>query len=77
MVHVSCEDYRAAATIHLVHDVADLERSKLLDAGHFLAEERPEEIAQELLCFSKARRYLQISEPLLTHPTLGRLHEVA
>ena len=26
MIHASCSDYRAAATIDLVHDAADLER---------------------------------------------------
>jgi haloacetate dehalogenase len=84
-VHASCEDYRAAATIDLVHDEADLDRKvgcpllalwggngameKLYDvsgvwrgyavdvrgrrveAGHFLAEEGPEETAKELLSF--------------------------
>jgi haloacetate dehalogenase len=88
-IHASCEDYRAAASIDLVHDEADLDegrkvecpllalwggrgvmeriydvvavwreyaddvRGKPLDAGHFLAEERPEETAQEL------RRFLE------------------
>jgi haloacetate dehalogenase len=83
-IHASCEDYRAAASIDLVHDEADLDegrkvkspllalwggrgvmeriydveavwreyandvRGKPIDAGHFLAEERPEETAQEL-----------------------------
>lgn len=84
-IHASCEDYRAAATIDLVHDEEDrgrkLEcpllllwgargamhglydveavwreyaedvRGKPLDAGHYLAEERPEETARELLAF--------------------------
>ncbi len=84
-IHASCEDYRAAATIDLAHDRADLERridcpvlalwgsrgridawfdvletwrerarevsGRALDAGHFLAEERPEEVAQALLAF--------------------------
>jgi haloacetate dehalogenase len=86
-IHASCEDYRAAASIDLVHDEADLDegrkvecpllalwggrgvmeriydvvavwreyaddvRGKPLDAGHFLAEERPEETAQELRDF--------------------------
>ena len=27
MIHASCEDYRAAATIDLAHDEADLDRS--------------------------------------------------
>lgn len=84
-IHASCEDYRAAATIDLVHDeedrgrklkcplfllwgargamhglydveavwreYADDVRGKPLDAGHYLAEERPEETARELLAF--------------------------
>ena len=86
-IHASCEDYRASASIDLVHDEADLEegrkvkcpllalwggrgvmepiynveavwreyandvRGKPLDAGHFLAEERPAETAQELANF--------------------------
>ena len=84
-IHASCEDYRAAASIDLVHDESDWEkgrkvacpllalwggrgvmerlyevrevwrgyadevRGKPLDAGHFLAEERPEETARELM----------------------------
>lgn len=86
VIHASCEDYRAAASIDLVHDEADLERriqcpvlalwgrrgvmerhfdvlatwrekaagpvsGRALDCGHFLAEERPEETANELLAF--------------------------
>jgi len=87
MIHASCEDYRAAASIDLVHDEADLDegrkvecpllalwggrgvmektydveavwreyasdvKGKPLDAGHFLAEERPEETTQELRNF--------------------------
>ena len=86
-IHASCEDYRASASIDVVHDEADLVegrkiecpllalwggrgvmeriydveavwreyatnvRGKALDAGHFLAEERPEETAQELANF--------------------------
>jgi haloacetate dehalogenase len=86
-IHASCEDYRAAASIDLIHDEADAEegrkvecpllalwgaagvmerlydveevwreyardvRGKPVDAGHFLAEERPEETARELLAF--------------------------
>jgi haloacetate dehalogenase len=76
-IHASCEDYRAAATIDLVHDEADLEiklampllvlwrqkgamqrnydvlaawrerasdiRGQVLDCGHYLAEERPDD----------------------------------
>ena len=88
-IHASCEDYRAAASIDLVHDEAYLDegrkvecplltlwggrgvmektydveavwreyandvRGKPLDAGHFLAEERPAETADELRNFLK------------------------
>jgi haloacetate dehalogenase len=86
VIHASCEDYRAAASIDLAHDEADLERrircpllalwgerglmerhfdvlatwrekatapvsGRALDCGHFLAEERPQETARELLAF--------------------------
>jgi haloacetate dehalogenase len=87
VIHASCEDYRAAATIDLEHDQADLseraiacplfvlwgkhglmerhfdvldtwrERAsgpvsgRAVDCGHFLAEERPEETAGELIAF--------------------------
>jgi haloacetate dehalogenase len=85
VIHASCEDYRAAASIDLVHDEADRDRKvtcpllalwgehgvphthhdvlevwrtyaddprgRVLPAGHFLAEERPDETAQELLAF--------------------------
>jgi haloacetate dehalogenase len=86
VIHASCEDYRAAASIDLDHDEADLDRriqcpvlalwgkrglmerhfdvlatwrakttgsvsGRALDCGHFLAEERPEETAAELLGF--------------------------
>jgi haloacetate dehalogenase len=86
-IHASCEDYRAAASIDLVHDEADCEvgrkvecpllalwggrgvmertydveavwreyaldvRGRPSDAGHFLAEERPDETVQELRDF--------------------------
>ena len=86
-IHASCEDYRAAASIDLVHDAADRDearkltcplltlwgglgvmerlydvqevwrgyandvRGKPIDAGHFLAEEKPEETARELARF--------------------------
>jgi haloacetate dehalogenase len=85
-IHASCEDYRAAASIDLAHDEADLDHrircpllvlwggrglmerhfdvlatwrekaagpltGRALDCGHFLAEERPEETASELLAF--------------------------
>ena len=86
-VHASCEDYRAAASIDLVHDQADWDegrkvecpllalwggrgvmerlydvedvwsgyasdvRGGSLEAGHYLAEERPEETAWELTRF--------------------------
>jgi len=84
-IHASCEDYRAAASIDLVHDRADRGRKlkcplfllwgaraamhdlydvaevwrdyaeevhgKPLNAGHYLAEERPHETARELAAF--------------------------
>lgn len=84
-IHASCEDYRAAASIDLVHDEADAGRrvecpvlllwggrgalarlydvpqawsgyarhvtGRALDTGHFVAEERPDETAGELLAF--------------------------
>ena len=87
MIHASCEDYRAAASIDLVHDRADREAGRkvrcpllalwgehgvieacfhpmdewrrvaedvggrALPAGHYLAEEIPELVAQELESF--------------------------
>jgi len=83
-IHATCEDYRAGATIDLVHDQADANEpvqcpalvlwsasgigaaydvpaiwgeqarelsGRPLDCGHFIAEERPEETAAELLAF--------------------------
>ena len=86
-VHASCEDYRAAASIDLVHDEADWDEGRKVEcpllalwggrgvmerlydvkdvwslyasdvrggplaAGHYLAEERPEETAWELTRF--------------------------
>jgi haloacetate dehalogenase len=84
-IHAMCEDYRAAATIDLAHDEADLDQrircpllalwgerglmhrhfdvaatwreradnvtGRALECGHYLAEERPEETARELLAF--------------------------
>jgi haloacetate dehalogenase len=88
-IHASCEDYRAAASIDLVHDEADAAegrkvgcpllalwgaagvmerlydvegvwrkyahdvRGRPLDAGHFLAEERPAQTTRELSSFLK------------------------
>ncbi|MBA2713531.1 MAG: alpha/beta hydrolase [Rubrobacteraceae bacterium] len=89
-VHASCEDYRAAASIDLVHDEEDRDegrkvecpllalwggrgvmertydvdevwgeyaddvRGKPMDAGHFLADERPKETVRELRNFLKS-----------------------
>jgi haloacetate dehalogenase len=83
-IRAGCEDYRAGATIDLVHDEADAGRKlscpllilwsapglgssydvlgiwrdeardvhgRALDCGHFLAEERPVEVAADLLAF--------------------------
>lgn len=83
-IHATCEDYRAGATVDLVHDRADADeklscpllvlwstkgigsdydvlsvwrgeandvRGRGLACGHFLAEERPEETAAELMSF--------------------------
>lgn len=84
-IHASCEDYRAAATIDLVHDEADRSRKvqcpllvlwgskgfvhrsydvlevwrdyaehvegRALDCGHFLPEEAPEAVCEELSRF--------------------------
>lgn len=85
-IHATCEDYRAAASIDLIHDEADRSRKltcplhvlwgsrgfvhrnydvlsvwsdyaetvsgRPLDCGHFLPEEAPEAVVQELLGFS-------------------------
>jgi len=84
-IHASCEDYRAAASIDLVHDRRDLGRKlkmpvlalwakhspvgqlfdcladwravardvrgRALDCGHFLPEEKPDEVLRELRRF--------------------------
>jgi haloacetate dehalogenase len=84
-IHATCEDYRAAASIDLVHDRADLRkkikmpvlvlwgklgviekmfkpladwrevatyvRGRSLDCGHFLPEEKPEDVLRELRRF--------------------------
>ena len=84
-IHATCEDYRAAASIDLEHDlaseaqrvacpllvlwgehgvvqrycrpiedwdaVADDVRGRALSAGHYLAEEAPDETLQELMAF--------------------------
>ena len=84
-IHATCEDYRAAATIDLVHDRKDLKkkirmpvlalwgrqgviaalfdcfadwrevatdvRGKALQCGHFIPEEKPQELLQELRRF--------------------------
>jgi haloacetate dehalogenase len=83
VIHGSCEDYRAGATIDLEHDAEDLARKiacptmvlwgnrldkwydvaavwreraesvtgGVLDGGHFLSEEMPEEVARALFFF--------------------------
>jgi haloacetate dehalogenase len=87
-IHASCEDYRAAASIDLMHDEHDRGRKlelpllvlwgeqgivhkaydvievwrgyaqdvqgRALQAGHFLAEEKPEETAEALLAFLRS-----------------------
>lgn len=84
-IHATCEDYRAAATIDLIHDKEDINKKvecpllvlwgakgfiqrnydvlnvwrenalhvegKALSCGHFLAEEAPIEVCEELLSF--------------------------
>jgi len=84
-IHATCEDYRAAATIDLVHDRRDLRRKirmpvlvlwgkfgvieamfkplqdwravaadvrgRALDCGHFLPEEKPDDVLRELRRF--------------------------
>ncbi len=83
-IAATCEDYRAGASVDLIHDEADASaavdcpvlvlwsrqglgasydvldvwrelapdlRGRPLDCGHFLAEERPDEVAAELLSF--------------------------
>jgi haloacetate dehalogenase len=86
-VHATCEDYRASATIDLVHDKQDLKkklrmpvlalwgrqgviealfdcladwrevatnvRGRALQCGHFIPEEKPDELAAELRRFWK------------------------
>jgi haloacetate dehalogenase len=88
-IHASCEDYRAAAGIDLVHDAADIDKrvecpllalwgrhgiiehcfdavadwkkvardvhGQALDCGHYLAEEKPEEVASLLEAFLRDR----------------------
>jgi haloacetate dehalogenase len=83
-IHATCEDYRAAATIDLIHDQKDLKkirmpllalwgrqgviealfdcladwrevaadvRGRALPCGHFIAEEKPQELVAELRRF--------------------------
>ena len=86
-IHASCEDYRAAASIDLIHDEEDMDKKvecpllvlwsakgfvnrtydvlrvwhgraeqiegRTLDCGHFLPEEAPAAICDELLRFFK------------------------
>jgi haloacetate dehalogenase len=86
-IHATCEDYRAAATIDLVHDRKDLRkklqmpvlalwgrqgviaalfdcladwrevaadvRGRAMQCGHFIPEEKPQELAAELRRFWK------------------------
>jgi haloacetate dehalogenase len=87
-IHAICEDYRAAASIDLAHDAADLEKKiqcpllilwskkgpfdrmykvlqvwqeravtaqgKAMPTGHFLPEQMPEELTQEIKAFLRA-----------------------
>jgi len=87
-IHAVCEDYRAAASIDLAHDKADLDkkiqcpllvlwsekgpfhrlynvlqtwqeravqaRGKAMPTGHFLPEQMPEELTQEVTTFLRA-----------------------
>ncbi len=87
-IHGSCEDYRAASSIDLVHDEEDMDkkiecpllvlwgnegfvhrkydvletwkdrakdvRGKALDSGHFVPEENPGQVLEELLNFIEA-----------------------
>ena len=84
-IHGSCEDYRAASSIDLVHDEEDMDKKiscpllvlwgnegfvhrkydvlstwkerasdvngKALDSGHFIPEENPRQVLEELLSF--------------------------
>jgi len=87
-IHAICEDYRAAASIDLVHDNADLNKKiqcpllvlssekgpfhrmynvpqtwqerairaqgKAMPTGHFLPEQMPQELMQEIITFMSA-----------------------
>jgi haloacetate dehalogenase len=90
IVHAMCEDYRAAATIDLEHDQADIDRynktiqplrvlwgsrgiiatcfnpiedwqafseakvsGRALDCGHYIPEEKPTEMIEEIMAFFK------------------------
>jgi haloacetate dehalogenase len=97
-VRATCEDYRAGASIDLVHDRADADRAitcpvlvlwsrsgigsaydvlsiwrdeaagvagEALDCGHFLAEERPAEVAGKLLAFLSGPEQLAGEERVL------------
>src|SRR5579864_4045650 len=91
-IHAICEDYRAAASIDLAHDKADLDKKiqcpllvlwsekgpfhrlynvlqtwrdravqaegKAMPTGHFLPEQMPEELTQELKVFLRSLRCL-------------------
>ena len=71
MIHGSCSDYRAAASIDLEHDAADIDRKvacptlvfhgasttdAALPGGHFFVDRLPDETARILIEFVESRR---------------------